>query len=224
VIFLRDNAKPSTARRSNCKHKVGLNLSRPGIGSSGPESYAWLMLLIAVCALIYSTPATLADSPSFTEYQVKAAFLYNFARFVEWPADAFPDARAPILLGIVGEDPFGGAMEQAVNGKTINGRELVLKRVARQQDFKEFHMLFVSSSEARHLSQILESLKGKAVLTVGETEGFAQSGGVINFTLEENKVHFEINVDTAERSHLKISSKLLALAKVVKDERPEARK
>ena len=85
-------------------------------------------------------------------------------------------------------------------------------------------MLFVSSSEALHLSQIKESLKGKCVLTIGETEGFAQTGGVINFTLEENKVRFEINVDAAERSHLKISSKLLALAKVVKDERPEVRK
>ena len=184
----------------------------------------WLVVSISVLALIGNTTTTPADSPAFSEYQVKAAFLYNFARFVEWPSNAFPDAQAPILLGVVGEDPFGGALEQVIKGKTVNGRELVLKRLTRQQDLKGFHMLFVSSSEARHLSQILESLKGKCVLTIGETEGFAQTGGVINFTLEENKVHFEINVDTAERAHLKISSKLLALAKVLKDEHPDARK
>jgi len=184
----------------------------------------WLVVSISVLALIGSTTTAPADSPAFSEYQVKAAFLYNFARFVEWPSNAFPDAQAPILLGVIGEDPFGGALEQVIKGKTVNGRELVLKRLTRQQDLKGFHMLFVSSSEARHLSQIMESLKGKCVLTIGETEGFAQTGGVINFTLEENKVHFEINVDTAERAHLKISSKLLALAKVLKDEPPDARK
>jgi len=184
----------------------------------------WLVVSISVLALIGSTTTAPADSPAFSEYQVKAAFLYNFARFVEWPSNAFPDAQAPILLGVIGEDPFGGALEQVIKGKTVNGRELVLKRLTRQQDLKGFHMLFVSSSEARHLSQIMESLKGKCVLTIGETEGFAQTGGVINFTLEENKVHFEINVDTAERAHLKISSKLLALAKVLKDEHPDARK
>ena len=184
----------------------------------------WPTVIFVTLALIRNVQGATADSQSYSEYQVKAAFLYNFARFVEWPKDAFPDNQAPILLGVVGEDPFGGALEQVIKGKTVNGRELVLKRLTRQQDLKGFHMLFVSSSEARHLSQIMESLRGKCVLTVGETEGFAQTGGVINFTLEENKVHFEINVDTAERAHLKISSKLLALAKVLKEEHPDARK
>ncbi len=223
-MLLKDKAQLNTGSGPNVNEEAGLNFSRPGIQPLCPGCFAWLVVSITIFALIGSTPGTLADSPSFSEYQVKAAFLYNFARFVEWPTDAFLDAHAPILLGIVGEDPFGDALEQALKGKSVNGRELVLKRLTRQQDLKGFHMLFVSSSEARHLSQIMESLKGKCVLTVGETEGFAQTGGVINFTLEENKVHFEINVDTAERAHLKISSKLLALAKVLKDERPDARK
>ena len=223
-MLLRDKAQANTGSGPKVNDEAGLIFSRPRIQPFCPRCCAWLMALIAVCVLICGAPGTLADTQSFSEYQVKAAFLYNFARFVEWPADAFPDARTPILLGILGDDPFGGALEQTVKGKTVNGRELVLRRLTRVEDLKGFHMLFVSSSEARHLPQILESLRGKCVLTVGETEGFAQAGGVINFTLEENKVHFEINLNTAERAHLKISSKLLALAKVVKDERPEARK
>ena len=222
-MFLWDNAQSFKCNDPNGRGPAELGFYKAGILQFCRKCCAWLVTSIAVLSLTGDVRGAAADSPSFSEYQVKAAFLYNFARFVEWPTNAFPDDRAPILLGIVGDDPFGGALEQLVKGKTINGRELVLKRVARQQDLREFHMLFVCSSEVRYLPQILESLKGKCVLTVGETKGFAQTGGVINFTLEENKVHFEINVDTAERSRLKISSKLLALAKVVKDEKPEAR-
>jgi len=170
--------------------------------------------LIAACALTKSVAPAGAQSEPPTEYQIKAAFLYNFAKFVEWP-DAFADPHAPIVLGIVGEDPFGSVLDKIVLGKTVNDRGLVIKRLKEGPDLRNCHILFVSSSERKHMPQILESLQGSSVLTVGETDRFAQSGGVINFILEENKVRFEINSETAARAGLKISSKLLALARIV---------
>jgi hypothetical protein len=212
MLFPGPNKRSTTGCSRSRDHHAVLHPRRKLV-----DFNSWMTVLIVAWVLMCSSPGTRADAQSISEYQVKAAFLYNFARFVEWPKDAFPDARTPILLGIVGEDPFGGALEQTVKGKTISGRELVLKRVPPQQDLKGFHLLFVSSSEARHLSQIMESVNGKGVLTVGETDGFTQAGGVINFTLVENKVRFEINTDAAERAGLKISSKLLSLAKIVKN-------
>src|SRR5712691_8044801 len=173
------------------------------------------LILIAACALTKSVAPAGAQSEPPTEYQIKAAFLYNFAKFVEWPADAFADPHAPIVLGIVGEDPFGSVLDKIVLGKTVNDRGLVIKRLKEGPDLRNCHILFVSSSERKHMPQILESLQGSSVLTVGETDRFAQSGGVINFILEENKVRFEINSETAARAGLKISSKLLALARIV---------
>ena len=222
--LLRNKTQSKKGSGFNGRDGAGLNFSRPRIPPFCPAGCARLMALIVACVSICGIPGILADAQSFGEYQVKAAFLYNFARYVSWPKDSFPDDRAPILLGVVGKDPFGGALEQTIKGKTINGRELVLKRVTRQQDLKGFHILFVSSSEAQYLSQIMEKLKGESVLTVGEPEGFTLAGGIINLIMEENRVHFEINIVSAEQARLKISSKLLALAKVVKGERPEARK
>src|SRR5437899_6860845 len=173
------------------------------------------LILVAAGALTGGIPQAGTQSEPPTEYQIKAAFLYNFAKFVEWPADAFADPHAPIVLGVVGEDPFGSVLDKIVLGKTVNGRGLVIKRLKPGSDLRNCHILFVSSSERKHMSQILESLQGSSVLTVGETDRFAQSGGVINFIFEENKVRFEINSETAARAGLKISSKLLALARIV---------
>ncbi len=173
------------------------------------------LILVAACALAGSVPQAGAQSETPTEYQIKAAFLYNFAKFVEWPADAFADPHAPVVVGIVGEDPFGSVLDKIVLGKTVNGRGLMIKRLKPGPDLRKCHILFISSSEKKHLAPILESLQGSSVLTVGETDRFAQSGGAINFILEENKVRFEINSETAARARLKISSKLLALARIV---------
>lgn len=175
-----------------------------------------LILIVAMCALTIGAVAPgQALSPS--EYQVKAFFLYNFVKFVEWPAEAFPSTEAPIIIGIVGEDPFGGVLDETIKSKTINGRPLTIKRLKKGQDLGSCHILFISLSEKGRLGQILENLKGSSVLTVSEIERFAHLGGTIHLFIEENKVRFEINADIAERARLKISSKLLALAKVVRD-------
>ena len=151
-----------------------------------------------------------------TEYQVKAAYLYNFPRFIEWPSSVHWDDQASITLCILGEDPFGGALEPA-QGKIVKGRKMVIKHCAKLDQLDKCHLLFVSRSEEKNLPEILAKIKNWNTLTVSDMEGFAQSGGVINFVTVEKKIRFEINLDAAERADLKISSKLLRLAKIVKD-------
>jgi hypothetical protein len=150
------------------------------------------------------------------EYQVKAFFLYNFARYVEWPAQSFKTANDPIVICILGQNPFGNALEQATTEKVIEGRPFVVREVASIQQPCNCHILFVNSSERKRFRATAATLKGSGVLTVGETQGFTADGGVINFKLEDGKVRFEINVDAAGQEHLHISSKLLSLAQIVK--------
>ena len=161
-------------------------------------------------------PSARAQSPG--EYEVKAVFLYNFAKFVEWPPNFPSEGNDPFVIGILGQDPFGAAVEQALLRKTINGRPLAIKRVKHAQDTRGCQILFISASESKRLKAHLAQLKGDPVLTVGDTENFAQEGGVIAFTLEDNRVRFEINVDAAQRAGLRISSRLLSLAKIVRGE------
>jgi hypothetical protein len=164
-----------------------------------------------------------AESHVLSEYQIKAGFLYNFAKFIEWPAQAFPDAHAPITIGILGQDPFGDILDQAIKGQVINGRKLAIRRLKGIGDLKACHILFISSSEKKHLTHILEGLKASSVLTVGEIDGFTQRGGIIKFTVAESQVRLEINVDLAQQAGLKISAKLLALAKIVRNEHHEGK-
>jgi hypothetical protein len=150
------------------------------------------------------------------EYQVKAAFLYNFLKFVDWPAQSFANDSSPFIIGVVGNDTFNSAIDQAVSGKTANGRPIVIKRFASAKTLTYCHILFISPSERDRFRQILETT-GSGVLTVSETDGFAQIGGVVNFTLVDSKVRFEINQSAAERAGLKISAKLLSVARVVRN-------
>jgi len=172
------------------------------------EKVALWITVVVLCAA-----ASRAESPQPGEYQVKAAFLYNFAKFVEWPARALPSTSPSMTLCVLGDDPFDRDLEQTVQGKTVGGRELVIKRFKVMQELTACHILFISASESRRLPQILAGLKGSHVFTVGDTEQFTELGGMINFVVQENKIRFEINVDAAERAALRLSSKLLKLAK-----------
>lgn len=154
------------------------------------------------------------DTQPAPEYAVKAAFLFNFAKFVEWPGDAFSGAASPIVVCVLGEDPFGEALG-SLKGKTANGRPIAIRYAATLGDLERCHLLFVSASETRNLPRILHATKGWSILTVGDTNGFAQDGGIINLVKTENRVGIEINLEAARRTRLKISSKLLALAKIV---------
>ncbi len=159
-----------------------------------------------------SIPAR-AQAP--TEYDVKAAFLFNFAKFVEWPSTPSASGNDPFTICTLGEDRFRGALDKIVEGKEWNGRPLSVRRLKNAQDARDCRILFISSSETARLPRIFESLQGASVLTVGETEGFTRKGGIINFTLEEDRVRFEINVNAARAAGLKISSRLLSLAKII---------
>ena len=153
------------------------------------------------------------------EYQVKAAFLYNFAKFVEWPSQAFRTPTDPITMCVLGHNPVGNALEEVIRGKAIEGRSVVYRQVADAESASSCQILFVASSDVKRFRALCPSLKSSGILTVGEAQGFAADGGVINFKLDSGRVRFEVNVDAAEHEQLHISSKLLSLAQVVKSEK-----
>jgi len=150
------------------------------------------------------------------EYQLKAAFLYNFAKFVEWDAQSSSTASGPIVIAVLGENPFGAELEKAVRDRKINGRAIVVRSVQNGAAASVAHLLFISDAEDSRFGDIREVLKGKGVLTVGESEAFAKRGGIINFVLEGDKLRFEINIDSAEQAGLKVSAQLQKLARAVR--------
>ncbi len=176
---------------------------------------AWITRLGAAClalALVTATATTRAQEAQRLEYQVKAAFLYNFAKFVDWPPTAFPAPETPITIGILGDDPFGGWLDAMVRDKRIDRRRIVVKRLTRPAEATQCHLLFISNSEKTQLGLILAGLKRASVLTVTEVERGAAVAGIINFTTVGSKIRFEVNEPAATRAHLQISSKLLRLA------------
>ena len=177
---------------------------------------AVLRLVLLIIGLLFAgswTPATGADEPS--EYQVKAAFLLNFIRFVEWRDDAFKTATDPLVVGILGKDPFDGALDQTISNKSINGRSVVVRRISDAASARDCHVIFLAWSETRRLSDVANGMVNRGMLIVGESEGFAQRGGMINFVVQDSHVRFEINPSAAARAGLKVSSKLLQLAIIV---------
>lgn len=174
------------------------------------------LLTIVICtAFAPQLWAQQANQPS--ENLIKAAFLYSFTKFVEWPPAAFADSTDPIIIGILGEDPFGDLLDQAVEDKTSKGRKIRIERYGQIDSLDTCHILFVSSSEKENLKQVLEHLEGLSVLTVGDMKDFARLGGAIGYVMVRNRVRLEINTDATRRAGLKTSSKLLIVAKIVEE-------
>ncbi len=173
--------------------------------------------ILLFLVLVSSTGYTADTDPSHTrEYQVKAAFIYNFAKFIEWPRDAFPHDSSSISLCILGGNPFGTAI-YSIDGKIVEGKTINVNLYDSLEEIGTCHILFISSSMAEEIPAILERLGNRCILTVGDTDHFAESGGIINFIEQDNKIRFEINVNAAQRARLKISSKLANLAKIVRE-------
>ena len=149
------------------------------------------------------------------EYQVKAAYLLNFTRYVEWPEQAFTSPTAPIDICILGSDPFQGALEQAVAGRLTRGRPLIVQIKRTAAEARYCPVVFVPSATWRRNPGVLEQLRGHGVLTVGESEGFAEAGGIIGFVIEDASVRFVVNLDARDRAGLRISSRMLALAQAL---------
>jgi hypothetical protein len=159
--------------------------------------------------------AAAASEGALGEYEVKAAFLYNFGKFVEWPRDS-SQAREPVfVIGVLGTDPFGGVLDRISRGGIIHGKPVTIRRFNTRRDLNQCHVLFISRSETSSLPEILNTLGKDPVLTVGDSEGFVRSGGAIGLFLEGNKVRFAINLKATERAGLTVSSKLLRLASSV---------
>ena len=189
-----------------------------------------LSVLIPILTATNMVHAAQAAPEANREYQIKAAFLYNFVKFTDWPGESAADSNEPntvdsnepITIGIIGEDPFGNAFEPVKNER-IKGRKIVLKRFKGLEQSKQSneqiegvrkcHLLFVCRSQKEQLGEIIDLVKDRPVLTVADMGGFLESGGIINFILEEKKVRFEINLAAARHAGLRISSKLLRLAK-----------
>jgi hypothetical protein len=175
---------------------------------------AAVTLATLLLAAVLGAPRCFAQATTPNEYQVKAAFLYNFGKFVEWPDTP---SSIPFNVCVFGHDPFGHALDQAVAEKKIGDRPISLTRVGHVAALRECQIVFVSSEESSHVAEITGAVRGRSVLLVGESEEFAGAGGTIQFFIQDNRVRFVINTDAAERAGLKLSSKLLALASIVHD-------
>lgn len=170
------------------------------------------MALIAVfCA------STLLAQTTGKEYRIKAAFLFNFAHYVEWPADTFKDATSPLTYCTVGDDPFEGVLDQSLNAKSVGTRPLRVQHLKPPENFQGCQIVFIGTNEKKRIAAILETLKQSPVLVVGESIHFVQQGGTVGFLSEENTVRFEVNLDAAQRARLNISATLLSVAKTVID-------
>jgi hypothetical protein len=153
---------------------------------------------------------------SLTEYQVKALFLLNFIKYVDWPPSAFAGSNTPMTIGLYGESKLGEALKTAVAGKVVDGRTIVIRQIQGADDFSPCHILFVSDAESSRMGRILDKASALPILTVGEDAAFAQNGGIINFVLKNGNVRLEIDLTAAKRAGLTIRSRLLAVADVVK--------
>jgi hypothetical protein len=173
-------------------------------------SRTWLMMSVL---LLPSRFESFAQTPS-AEYQVKAVYLFNFAQFVEWPAKAFPDPQRPLVIGVLGDDPFGNYLDETIRGESVNKRALTVQRFRRVGEVKTCHVLFISRSESDRLEQTFSSLKGRHILTVGDTDDFTQRGGMIRFVIEKSKIRVRINLGAVKAADLAISSKLLRVAEI----------
>ena len=171
---------------------------------------AWYGVLLGMLLGCFAARAS-DFGPS--EYQVKAAFLYNFAKFIKWPESAFSETNSPLVIGILGEDPFGPSLELALQGKIINGHPLVVRDVDTMADVKQCQVVFICKKPKRNIAQFVNTLHKAGILIVGETDHFTEAGGMINFVMEDAKVRFEINDSAASKAGLTISSKLLTLAR-----------
>lgn len=173
------------------------------------------MIGLTLWAWLFSLGAVKVDALESGEEAVKTAFLYNFAKFVDWPPESFKNESSPFVLGIVGVDPFGASLD-TLKDKTVKGRKLIIRKLPRLENFEDCHILYISGSEKGSLKNLLTVLKNYNILTVSDLDRFAQQGGMIGLVKSEGKISFEVNIETVQHSRLKFSSQLLKLAKIVR--------
>jgi len=168
-----------------------------------------------LCVLfVLSTITGIAQNPSL-EYQLKAVFLFNFTQFVDWPAESFPDDKSPLVIGIIGENPFGKYLEEAVSGERKNGHPVIVQYYRDEEAAKSCHMLFINLPESDKRKQVIETIKEEPVLTVSDASDFSIQGGLVRFVKKNNKIKLQINLEACKELGLVPSSKLLKLADII---------
>jgi uncharacterized protein DUF4154 len=176
---------------------------------------ALLSRTLPLVALLMAGRGLAAQAVRASEYQVKAVFLFNFAQFVDWPTEAFPAPDTPLVICVLGNDPFGDALDQTVRNERLGGRAFQVRRYRSVDEITTCHILFISRSEGNRSEAILASLKQRPILTVSDADGFAQRGGMIRFVTDRNRIRLQLNLAATEAAHLTISSKLLRVAEVI---------
>jgi hypothetical protein len=203
----------STTRTAHC-------LALPYNSNPRPRArgrrFAYLAALLLAAYSPLANRAAYADQ-SPTEYQVKAAYLFNFLKFVEWPDDAAADPHGKWVIGVVGDSPVGGELARLVEGKNVLGRDLQVKKFQAADNLRVCNILFISESEKKRVPSILAALRGSSVLTVADMGNFIGLGGMVELVVEEGRVRVTIDVGATGRARLRVSSKLLALAQAVKE-------
>jgi hypothetical protein len=174
------------------------------------------LALLALCASSNAFAAPPLEVKRTPEYDLKAVFLFQFAHFVEWPARSFQDAHSPITIGVLGDDPFGGGLDEIVSNEAVGGRKLIVRRYRTVDEIDDCHVLFICPSESSRMAAILTRLKGRHLLTVGDTKDFVAQDGVVGFTVARNRLKLRINLAAADSAKLMISSKLLRQAEIVR--------
>jgi hypothetical protein len=175
-----------------------------------------LRLVLGLVVLFVAPQLVAGEAPTMTAYQARAVLVFKIAQFTEWPKESFESDNAPFVMGILGDDPFKAAIS-VIDGKTIKGRQLVVKHFSEPQEAAKCQLLFISSSEESRVPKIIKALENSSVMTVSEMDGFTERDGIVNLFQKETKggmanLHFEINRAAAEKAKLKINSQLLSLA------------
>jgi hypothetical protein len=198
---------------------------RAGVIQHASEGRSWRRCRRAVRAFVailswslLVVPCLRAQQPKPSEFQVKAAYLYNFGRFVEWPAEGAPDKGGSFQICVLGMDPFGQTLDATLASETIGGKSVMAKRISKPQDVDGCRIVFISSSEESHLKDVLAALEKTSVLTVSDIPGFSQRGGMIGFLLDGNRVRFDVNLAIAKEAGLTLSSELLKVATNVRND------
>jgi len=173
--------------------------------------------------LILSSQPLPAQTPVVSEYRAKAKYLANFPNFVEWPDGALPEGNSPFLVCVFGEFSFGTSLAELTRASTVHDKRIEVRWIGKAQDLSACQLVFVSHSEQKRYAQVIEAVRGRDVLTVGETPEFLDAGGIVTFSEQQGALQFDVNLAAARKAHLKISSRLLVLARRVVNQ-PEAAK
>lgn len=187
----------------------------PILKSSTRSVVGGFHLVLVIATVCLTVAPCVVRGQSVTADQLTAAFLFGFAKFVEWPLDTFPTANSPLTFGIVGDEFVGYSLDRLTHRKVINGRPLQVHLLKDGDDLTDIHLLFIKESDKSRAADVMKSLSGSTVLTVSDLKGFCELGGVIRLFIEDNHVRFEVNLDAAEQARVRVSSRVLTLAKAV---------